>query len=67
VRLTPAGDRIAHAVEGASVLLALLPAAELSLQFFDPRIGALERLVLDESRLHQRVDRMRRPFQSISE
>ena len=49
-----------HTVEETSRLLRLLVAAELRLQFFDTRIGALERLVLDECCLHQRVGGLRR-------
>jgi hypothetical protein len=54
-----------HTVEEASRLLRLLVAAELRLQFFDTRIGALERLVLDEGCLHQRVGGLRRASQAV--
>ena len=54
-----------HTVEETSRLLRLLVAAELRLQFFDTRIGALERLVLDEGCLHQRVGGLRRASQAV--
>src|SRR4029077_6782697 len=63
--LAPAEHGVAHAVEEASLLLFLLTAAELRLQFFDPRVGALERLVLDEGGLHQRIDGMGRTAKSV--
>ena len=45
--------------------MGLLVAAELRLQFFDTRVGALERLVLDESGLHQRIGGLRRASQAV--
>jgi hypothetical protein len=47
--------------------LRLLTAAELRLQFFDTRVSALERLVLDEGCLHQRVRGLRRASQAVSD
>src|SRR5262249_29437909 len=64
-RLTPAEDRIPHAIEEASLLLRLFAAAELRLQFFDPRIGALECLILDKGSLDQRVNGMGRAAKSV--
>jgi hypothetical protein len=43
----------------------LLFAFDLRLQLLDAGIGALERLVHHERRLHQRIDCMRRPSQTI--
>jgi hypothetical protein len=43
----------------------LLLAADLRLQLLNARVGALERLIHDQCRLHQRVDCMRRPSQAI--
>jgi hypothetical protein len=42
-----------------------LNAAKLRLQFFDTRVGALERLVLDKGCLHQRVGGLRRASQAV--
>jgi hypothetical protein len=64
-RLAPAKDCIAHAVEEAAASLLLL-AAHLRLQLLDAGVGALERLILDQRRLHKRIDCVRRPSQSIS-
>ena len=47
-----------------SALLSQLAGA-LRLQLLDPRIGALERLILNQRHLHERVDCVRRPSQSI--
>ena len=44
---------------------AVVLAADLLLQLLDPRVGALECLILNQRRLHKRVDRVRRPSQSI--
>ena len=64
-RVASAEDGLAHIVEETSRLLGLLVAAELRLQFFDTRVGALERLVLDESGLHQRIGGLRRASQAV--
>ena len=45
----------------------LLLAANLGLQFLNPRVRKLERLILNERRLHERVDCVRRPSQSIGD
>ena len=58
-------DGVAHTVEETSRLLRLLAAAESRLQFFDTRVGALERLVLDKGCLHQRVGGLRRASQAV--
>jgi hypothetical protein len=63
-RLALAKDGIAHAVEEAAASLLLL-AVDLPLQLFNARVGALERLILNQRRLHKRVGCVRRPFQSI--
>src|SRR5215475_13423005 len=55
-RLTSAEHGLAHAVEEATLLLDLRTAVELRFQLFHPGVGALERLVLNEGGLHQRVD-----------
>jgi hypothetical protein len=55
---------VAHAVEKAALWLLLL-AADLRLQLINARVGALERLIHDQCGLHQRVDCLRRPSQSI--
>ena len=52
--------RLAHAVETARRLSRLLVAAG-TLQRADAGIGALERLVLHQHGLHQRIGRIRRP------
>jgi hypothetical protein len=54
---------VAHAVQESATLLRF--AGCLRLQLLDPRIGALERLILNQRRLHQRVDCVRRPAQPI--
>src|SRR4029077_16714560 len=64
-RLTEA-ERVAHAVEKAALpLLRLFAAAQLRLQFLDAGIGALERLILQQRRLHQRVQRVRRALRAL--
>ena len=64
-RVASAENGVAHTVEETSRLLRLLVAADLRLQFFDTRVGALERLVLDEGCLHQRVGGLRRASQAV--
>jgi hypothetical protein len=63
-RLAPATDGIAHAVEEAAASRLLL-ATDLRLQLFYTGVRALERLILNQRRLHKRVDCVRRPSQSI--
>jgi hypothetical protein len=53
-RLAPAKDGVAHAVEEAAALLLLL-AADLRVQLFYAGVSALERLILNQRCLHQRV------------
>jgi hypothetical protein len=65
-RVAPSEHGVAHAVEEAARLRLLL-AADLRLQLLDACIGALERLVHDQRRLHQRVDCMRRPSHAIGD
>ena len=36
------------------------------LKLFDPGVGALERLVLDQHRLHQRIDRVGRAAEALA-
>jgi hypothetical protein len=45
--------------------LLLRLAGGLRLQLLDPRVGALECLILNQRRLHKRVGCVRRPSQSI--
>jgi hypothetical protein len=47
--------------------LLLRLAGGLRLQLLDPRIGALERLILNQRRLHERVDCVGRLPQSIGD
>ena len=65
-RVAPAEHGVAHAVEEAALLRGLL-SAQLGLQLLDARIGALERLVHDQHRLHQRIDCMWRPSHAIGD
>jgi hypothetical protein len=53
-----AGEDAAHALEKAPTLGLGRPGIDGVLQLFDARIGALERLLLEKDRLHQRVDRV---------
>lgn len=47
------------------MLLAALLLTDRGLQFLDAIVGTLQRLVLHQRRLHQRVDRVRRVAQSL--
>ena len=58
LRLALSEDRVAHRIEEAAGL-GLLPAAP-RFQFLDAVMGALQRLVLHQRGLHQRVDRIGR-------
>jgi hypothetical protein len=58
-RLAPAEDGVAHAVEEAAAPLSLL-AADLRLQLFYAGVSALQRFILNQRRLHERVDCVRR-------
>jgi hypothetical protein len=51
-RHAPAEDLVAHAAQESALPLRL--AGGLRLQLLDPRIGALERLILNQRRLHER-------------
>jgi hypothetical protein len=62
--VAPAEHGVAHAVEETALWL-LLVASDLRLQLLNARVGALERLIHDQRRLHQRVDCMRRLSQAI--
>ena len=63
-----AAESLAHAVEETCrPLFRLRRGACLRLQFLDTCIGALERLVLQQRRLHQRVNGMRRAPQTVGD
>jgi hypothetical protein len=53
------GEHVAHAVEETATAWGGLAAGGM-LKFLDAGVGALERLVLDQDRLHQRINRVRR-------
>ena len=63
-RVAPAKDGLAHAIEEAAALLLLL-AADLRLELFYAGVSALERLILNQCRLHKRVDGVRGASQAI--
>ena len=59
------GEDAAHAVEKTAALGLRGPGIDGVLQLLDAGVGALERLLLEEDRLHQRVDGVwcaREPF-----
>ena len=58
VRLALSEDRVAHRIEEAAGLILLGRCC--GLQFLDAAVGALQRLVLHQHGLHQRVDRIGR-------
>ena len=64
MRLGPAKDSIAHAVEKAAASLLLL-ATPLRLQLLYSGVSALKCLVLNQCCLHESVDCVRCPSQSI--
>ena len=55
-------DRVAHRIEEAAGLMLLTRAR---FQFLDAHVGALQRLVLHQRRLHQRIDRVGRVAQAL--
>ena len=58
-----AEDGVAHAVQEPALLLRA--AGCLRLQLLDPRVSTLERFILNQRRLHERIDCVWCAFQSI--
>ena len=64
MRLVLPEDRVAHRIEEAAGLtLVLLTRARF--QFLDALVGALQRFVLHQRGLHQRIDRIGRVAQAL--
>ena len=66
MRLVLPEDRAAHRIEeAAGLIFGLILLSRCCFQFLDAHVGALQRFVLHQRRLHQRIDRIGRVAQAL--